>query len=126
MKNYFATKTFRQLLIPTMMTNLVTAVGSFSVAMIVGNLLDERALSAVTLANPAFMIINTIAAIFCGRRGDLFDPGKRPRRTKTSNQLFSMAILSLLFLSFVGIIFGLFFWIHWSICWALVRRQSKL
>ncbi|MDT2754630.1 MATE family efflux transporter [Enterococcus pseudoavium] len=109
MKNYFATKTFRQLLIPTMMTNLVTAVGSFSVAMIVGNLLDERALSAVTLANPAFMIINTIAAIFAVGGVTCLTQAKGRGETKTSNQLFSMAILSLLFLSFVGIIFGLFF-----------------
>lgn len=54
---------YSRLLVPTILINMVSSVGSFFDAVIVGNLLGEEGLVAVTYSSPIFMIINTAAAL---------------------------------------------------------------
>ena len=57
-------KTFLSILLPTILMNLTTAIGSLADAVIIGQYLDELSLSVVTYATPIYMIINMIAALF--------------------------------------------------------------
>ena len=54
---------YSRLLVPTMLINMVSSVGSFFDTIIVGYFLGEESLVAVTFNSPLFMIINTIAAL---------------------------------------------------------------
>lgn len=56
-------KVFFSLLIPTLMTNLVTSIGASADSIIVGNFVGDAALAAITLTFPVFMFINTLSAL---------------------------------------------------------------
>lgn len=56
-------KIFLALLVPTLLINLTTSIGSSADTIIVGNFVGEAAMAAVTLTFPVFMGINTLAAL---------------------------------------------------------------
>ncbi len=92
MKKNIAGELFYKMLIPTVLTNLVTAVGSFADAAIVGNILGDLAISAVTFSVPIFMLINTLADTVAvgGATAMSVDTGKGD--TTAKNKVFSVAV----------------------------------
>ena len=58
------TRTFLSILVPTILMNLTTAIGSMADAVIIGQYLDELSLSVVTYATPIYMIINYLIRIY--------------------------------------------------------------
>lgn len=83
---------FYAILIPTILMNLVTAISGFADTIIVGNMLGEEALSAVTFNSPIFMYINTIASMLAvggaTTIGVLMGKGDQD----SANQVFSTAV----------------------------------
>ncbi len=100
---------FTAILIPTILTNLVTSISSFADAIIVGNFLGEDALSAVTYNSPVFMLINTIAAILAvggaTAIGVLVGKGDKQK----ANVVFSTAITFGVLISSVLAVLGVVF-----------------
>jgi len=103
-------KTFLSILIPTILMNLTTAIGSMADAVIIGQYLDELSLSVVTYATPIYMIINTIAALFAvgGCIAMSVDTGKGEKRAANRSFSVSMECLALLaaILLTAGILFS--------------------
>jgi len=114
--NPIVKKIFLAMLLPTILMNLTTAIGSVADTIIIGQYLDDLSLSVVTFATPVYMVINTFAALFavggCIAMG--IDTGKGDKAS--ANQAFS---LSVELLAITGILFLLsgFFLIdiitHW-------------
>ena len=102
-------KTFLSILIPTILMNLTTAIGSMADAVIIGQYLDELSLSVVTYATPIYMIINTIAALFAigGCIAVSVDTGKGEKTS--ANNAFSISFICLVFLSALLFLAGVFF-----------------
>ena len=102
-------KNFFRMLVPTILTNLLSAVGAFSDTVIVGNIMGEAALSAVTFTSPVFMFINTIAIIFAvgGATAMNIDMGRGDR--DSVNKIFTTAISTVTLLGFLlGIVCVIF------------------
>jgi stage III sporulation protein AE len=102
-------KTFLSILVPTILMNLTTAIGSMADAVIIGQYLDELSLSVVTYATPIYMIINTIAALFAigGCIAVSVDTGKGDKTG--ANKAFSISAICLVFLSMLLFLAGVFF-----------------
>ena len=102
-------KTFLSILLPTILMNLTTAIGSMADAVIIGQYLDELSLSVVTYATPIYMIINTIAALFAigGCIAVSVDTGKGDKTG--ANKAFSVSAICLVFLSMILFFAGVFF-----------------
>ena len=102
-------KTFLSILLPTILMNLTTAIGSMADAVIIGQYLDELSLSVVTYATPIYMIINMIAALFAigGCIAVSVDTGKGDKAG--ANKAFSVSAICLVFLSMVLFFAGVFF-----------------
>ncbi len=100
--NPIVKKIFLSMLLPTILMNLTTAIGSVADTIIIGQYLDDLSLSVVTFATPIYMIINTFAALFavggCIAMG--IDTGKGDKAS--ANQAFS---LSIELLAGVGVLF---------------------
>lgn len=94
-------KNFFRMLVPTILTNLLSAVGAFSDTVIVGNIMGEAALSAVTFTSPVFMFINTIAIIFAvgGATAMNIDMGRGDR--DSVNKIFTTAISTVTLFGFL-------------------------
>lgn len=107
--NPIVRKIFFAMLLPTILMNLTTAIGSMADAVIIGQYLDDLSLSVVTFATPIYMVINTLAALFAvgGCIAMSIEAGKGDK--KEANRAFS---LSMEFLVLTGILLfmaGLFF-----------------
>ena len=102
-------KTFLSILVPTILMNLTTAIGSMADAVIIGQYLDELSLSVVTYATPVYMVINMIAALFAigGCIAVSVDTGKGDKTG--ANKAFSISAICLVFLSMVLFLAGVFF-----------------
>jgi len=102
-------KTFLSILLPTILMNLTTAIGSMADAVIIGQYLDELSLSVVTYATPIYMIINMIAALFAigGCIAVSVDTGKGDKAG--ANKAFSVSAICLVFLSMILFFAGVFF-----------------
>ena len=102
-------KTFLSILLPTILMNLTTAIGSMADAVIIGQYLDELSLSVVTYATPIYMVINMIAALFAigGCIAVSVDTGKGDKAG--ANKAFSVSAICLVFLSMVLFFAGVFF-----------------
>ena len=102
-------KTFLSILVPTILMNLTTAIGSMADAVIIGQYLDELSLSVVTYATPIYMIINMIAALFAigGCIAVSVDTGKGDKTG--ANKAFSISAICLVFLSMILFFAGVFF-----------------
>ena len=102
-------KTFLSILLPTILMNLTTAIGSMADAVIIGQYLDELSLSVVTYATPIYMIINMIAALFAigGCIAVSVDTGKGDKTG--ANKAFSISAICLVFLSMILFFAGVFF-----------------
>jgi len=102
-------KIFFAMLIPTMLMNLTTAIGSMADAVIIGQYLDDLSLSVVTFATPVYMIINMFAALFavggCIAMG--IDSGKGEKHS--ANKSFSISLMLLAFTGIILFVTGLFF-----------------
>ena len=102
-------KTFLSILVPTILMNLTTAIGSMADTVIIGQYLDELSLSVVTYALPVFMIINMTAALFaiggCIARG--VDIGKGEK--ENADRIFSISAVCLVSVAIVLFIAGMFF-----------------
>ena len=85
-------KTFYSMLFPTMLTNLVTSIGSFSDTVIVGKLLGEIALSSITLTAPIFMMINTCAAMIAVGGSTIMSILTGKREKASSQKIFSLSL----------------------------------
>ncbi len=107
-RNPLVLKTFLSILVPTILMNLTTAIGSMADAIIIGQYLDELSLSVVTYATPVYMVINTIAALFAvgGCIAMSVDTGKGEK--KTANRSFSMSMELLAIASVILMFAGLF------------------
>ena len=107
-KNIFLT-----MLIPTIFMNLTTSIASMADTMIIGQYLDDAALSVVTFAMPIFMIINMFSALFAvgGCIAMSIDAGKGDR--EGANKAFSTAIELLLSVSFLLVLAAIF--LSWQI-----------
>ena len=103
------TKTFLSILVPTILMNLTTAIGSMADTVIIGQYLDDLSLSGVTYATPIYMVINTIAALFAigGCIAVSVDTGKGEKTS--ANRAFSMSVICLVFLSMLLFFAGVFF-----------------
>ena len=97
------------MLVPTILMNLTTAIGSVADTIIIGNYLDDSALSVVTFATPIYMIINTFAALFAvgGCIAMSIDSGKGER--ESSSRSFSQSIELLAVTGILLLLSGLFF-----------------
>lgn len=104
MPDTLVSKIFFRMLVPTILTNLLSAVGAFSDTVIVGNIMGEAALSAVTFSSPVFMLINTIAIIFAvgGATAMNIDMGRGDR--DSVNKIFTTAISTV---TLLGILLGI-------------------
>ena len=102
-------KTFLSILLPTILMNLTTAIGSMADAVIIGQYLDELSLSVVTYATPIYMVINMIAALFAigGCIAVSVDTGKGDKAG--ANKAFSVSAICLVFLSMILFFAGVFF-----------------
>lgn len=110
MKNdVLISKAYYKLLIPTMLTNLVSSVGSFADTIILGNMIGENALVAMTFNAPLFTIINTIAAIFAVGGTTLMGQYLGRGNKESSCKIFSLVISSVIFIGFLMTTLGLFF-----------------
>ncbi|WP_304942639.1 MATE family efflux transporter [Vallitalea guaymasensis] len=110
MKNdVLISKAYYKLLIPTMLTNLVSSVGSFADTIILGNMIGENALVAMTFNAPLFTIINTIAAIFAVGGTTLMGQYLGSGNKESSCKIFSLVISSVIFIGFLMTTLGLFF-----------------
>lgn len=116
MVNSFSTKrsplvirTFLSILLPTILMNLTTAIGSMADAVIIGQYLDDLSLSVVTYATPIYMVINTIAALFAigGCIAVSVDTGKGEKIS--ANRAFSISVEYLVFLAMILFFAGVFF-----------------
>ena len=107
-KNIFLT-----MLIPTIFMNLTTSIASMADTMIIGQYLDDAALSVVTFAMPIFMIINMFSALFAvgGCIAMSIDAGKGDR--EGASKAFSTAIELLLSVSLVLVLAAIF--LSWQI-----------
>ena len=103
------TRTFLSILVPTILMNLTTAIGSMADAVIIGQYLDDLSLSVVTYATPIYMVINTIAALFAigGCIAVSVDTGKGERAS--ANRAFSISAICLVFLAMLLFFAGIFF-----------------
>ena len=103
------TRTFLSILIPTILMNLTTAIGSMADTVIIGQYLDDLSLSVVTYATPIYMVINTIAALFAigGCIAVSVDTGKGEKIS--ANRAFSISVICLVFLSMLLFFAGVFF-----------------
>lgn len=83
---------YLSMLLPTILMNLTTAIGSMADTVIIGHYLDDVALSVVTFATPIFMVINLFAALFAvgGCIAMSIDSGKGEK--DTANQAFSVSM----------------------------------
>ena len=106
--NPIVRKIFLTMLVPTILMNLTTAIGSMADTIIIGQYLDDQALSVVTFATPIYMIINTFAALFAvgGCIAMSIDAGKGEK--ETANQAFSLSIELLAITGIVLLGAGLF------------------
>ena len=102
-------KTFLSILLPTILMNLTTAIGSMADAVIIGQYLDDLSLSVVTYATPVYMIINTVAALFAigGCIAVSVDTGKGDKTG--ANKAFSVSAICLVFFSVLLFLAGVFF-----------------
>ena len=102
-------KTFLSILVPTILMNLTTAIGSMADTVIIGQYLDDLSLSVVTYATPIYMVINTIAALFAigGCIAVSVDTGKGDKAS--ANGAFSVSVICLAFLSVLLFLAGVFF-----------------
>ena len=102
-------KTFLSILVPTILMNLTTAIGSMADTVIIGQYLDDLSLSVVTYATPIYMIINTIAALFAvgGCIAVSVDTGKGDK--VSANRIFSICIECLAVLAGIMFFAGVFF-----------------
>lgn len=100
---------FLAMLVPTILMNLTTAIGSVADTMIIGHYLDDLSLSVVTFATPIYMIINTFAALFAvgGCIAMSIDSGKGDR--ESSSRAFSLSIELLSVTGILLFLSGLFF-----------------
>ena len=100
---------FCGILVPTILTNLVTAVSSFADTIIVGNFLGDTALSAVTINIPIFMLINTIAAMLAvggaTTIGVLVGKGDKQSANKVFSTAVSFGLLISVIMTSLGLIF---------------------
>lgn len=103
------TRTFLSILVPTILMNLTTAIGSMADTVIIGQYLDDLSLSVVTYATPIYMVINTIAALFAigGCIAVSVDTGKGEKIS--ANRAFSISVVCLVFLSMLLFFAGAFF-----------------
>ena len=108
-RNPLVIKTFLTILVPTILMNLTTAIGSMADAIIIGQYLDDLSLSVVTYATPVYMVINTIAALFAvgGCIAMSVDTGKGDK--KTANRSFSISVEFLALASVILFAAGVFF-----------------
>ncbi|GKX31441.1 hypothetical protein SH1V18_39210 [Vallitalea longa] len=110
MKNdVLISKAYYKLLIPTMLTNLVSSVGSFADTIILGNMIGENALVAMTFNAPLFTIINTIAAIFAVGGTTLMGHYLGSGKKESSCKVFSLVISYVVFIGLLMTCLGLFF-----------------
>ena len=102
-------KIFLTMLVPTILMNLTTAIGSMADTMIIGHYLDDAALSVVTFATPIYMVINTLAALFAvgGCIAMSIDVGKGEK--DTANLAFSMSVELMILFGVLLMLVGLFF-----------------
>ena len=100
---------FLRMLTPTIFMNLTTAIGSMADTVIIGQYLDDSALSVVTFAMPIFMIINLFAALFAvgGCIAMSIDSGRGEK--ETANKAFSLSMELMAAVSTVMFLTGLFF-----------------
>ena len=107
--NPIVRKIFLSMLLPTILMNLTTAIGSVADAIIIGQYLDDLSLSVVTFATPIYMVINTFAALFavggCIAMG--IDAGKGDKTS--ANQAFSLSIELLAITGILFLLSGIFF-----------------
>ncbi|MBQ4068776.1 MAG: MATE family efflux transporter [Lachnospiraceae bacterium] len=108
-RNPLVIKTFMSILIPTILMNLTTAIGSMADTVIIGQYLDDLSLSVVTYATPVYMVINTLAALFAvgGCIAMSVDIGKGDK--KSANRSFSISMEFLLATALILFISGIFF-----------------
>lgn len=101
---------FITMLMPTIFMNLTTTIASMADTVIIGQYLDDAALSVVTFAMPVYMVINLLSALFavggCIAMG--IDSGKGAK--SEANKAFSTAIellgITALILFFGGMFFS--------------------
>ena len=100
---------FMSMLIPTIFMNLTTAIGSMADSVIIGQYLDDSALSVVTFAMPVFMVINLFAALFAvgGCIAMSIDSGRGEKAT--ANKAFSLSLELMATVSILMFLAGLFF-----------------
>ncbi len=107
-RNPLVIKTFLSILVPTILMNLTTAIGSMADAVIIGQYLDDLSLAVITYAAPVYMVINTIASLFavggCIAMG--IDIGKGDK--DSANRSFSTAMIFLTAASVVMFFAGAF------------------
>ena len=91
--NRLIDRIFFAMLVPTILMNLTTALASFADTVIVGNFLDELALSSVTFATPVYMLINTFAALFAvgGSTAMGIDAGRGEKAA--ANRVYSLSLI---------------------------------
>lgn len=90
-------KIFLAMLIPTILMNLTTSIASMADTIIIGQYLDDAALSVVTFAMPVFMIINLLSALFAvgGCIAVSIDSGKGEKATADKAFSTSMELLGI-------------------------------
>jgi len=102
-------KIFNAMLIPTILMNLVTCVSSAADTVIVGNLLGEEALAAITFSMPVYMIINTLASLIAvggtTALGNALGRGEK----ETANGIFGASIVFAFFISILFAVTGVAF-----------------
>ena len=95
-------KVFLAMLVPTILMNTVTCITALADTIIVGNFLGESALASITFSTPAYMLINTLAALIAVGGTTLMSIAIGSGNKEESDEIFSLMML-------LGVITGVVF-----------------
>jgi len=110
MKNsVLVTKVFYSMLIPTILMNTVTGITSASDTVIVGNLINETALTAITFSTPLYMIINLLAALISVGGTTVMSVANGRGDRPEANGVFTMMMLLVIGFSAIIVVLGTIF-----------------
>ncbi len=103
------TRKYREYLLPTIMSSVSVLLASFIDGIIVGNLIDDKALSAVNLNSPLVMLFQALFFLFGigGSTAVLISKGRKD--SKKANTIFSLSLVSALVVAVLITVFGVIF-----------------
>ncbi len=115
---------FRKFLLPTILTSMAISLATVVDSVIVGNLLGEKALSAIGLSGPVLYSLNTIYLLFAVGGVTLASIARGERDTAKANSIFTLSIgvglaVMTVFISLLLIFMG-------PICHALAQNNAEL